>query len=291
MGTKEEASSEQLINRNLTSLIAVIFLFYGGLSCLYSTLIPHMTEVGIKNPHDICKILITVALISLFGPVLIGPIIDRIADRNKAAYGRKLQYILAILLVLGAIAYAFLLRVPRTKPSKELNPLVTFGCDADGAVIFQQRCHDSNQCYRWKNGKAGDLMLLNCSYTCQDPLNFKNLYNPWNTVQLVSESEDDDYTDETGKPRQRRQAAADLRGSGINTQQVYVEPPHLCSYVIENGTRRTTECHVYTADSKVLTIPAEIPGTPESELNTEQNSTKIEWCKYPLSNSKNSKLL
>lgn len=177
MGAKSD-DSEQLFNRNLTALIAVIFLFYGGLSCLYSTLVPHLIELGFRS-IEISYLLTIVALISIIGPLIFAPLIDLIADRRKAQFGCFLQFILALLLVLGAIAYGMLLLVPtvRRTPSKELT--VTFGCDASGAVIFQRRCAEEKTCYHWDGAKLGSLTLENCSYTCQTPEKFESLYHEW----------------------------------------------------------------------------------------------------------------
>lgn len=198
MGLKEQ--SEHLINRNLVALIAVIFLFYGGLSCLYSTFVPHLLELGFED-LEIRNILTTVALISIIGPLLFAPLIDRIADRRKASYGRYLQGILALLLILASIVYGLLLLVPAVRRSPSREPSVSFGCDASGAIIFQERCSEEKSCYQWENAKIGSLVVTNCSYTCQNPNQFESLYNPWLkgspaslTVESSKERSDDyDY--------------------------------------------------------------------------------------------------
>lgn len=129
--------SEQLINRNLLALLAVIFLFYGGLSCLYSTFVPHLLELGLTLA-EISQILTVVALVSIIGPIIFGLLADRISDRHKTSYGRYLQTIIAILLILGAIAYGLLTLVPKVirLPTQEV-PIVSFGCDKTGAFILQ----------------------------------------------------------------------------------------------------------------------------------------------------------
>lgn len=180
MGAAKTDSSEQLFNRNLTALIAVIFLFYGGLSCLYSTFIPHLIGLGFYT-SEISKIVTIVALVSIIGPLIFAPFIDLIADRRKAQFGRYLQLILAFLLILGAIAYGLLLRVPEFKRNVSNEPYatVTFGCDTKGAVIFQRRCAEEKTCKQWDDIKLGTLTLVNCSYTCQNPEKFESLYHEW----------------------------------------------------------------------------------------------------------------
>lgn len=176
MGTKEQ--SEQLFKRNLWPLVAVIFLFYGGLSCLYSTFVPHLLKLGFW-PREISQILTVVALVSIIGPLIFSPLIDRIADRRKASFGGYLRGIIALLLILGSIAYGLLLLVPRVVREPAHESRVSFGCDPAGAVIFQERCSEEKTCYHWEKEQLGSLNLTGCTYTCQSPIQFEALYNPW----------------------------------------------------------------------------------------------------------------
>lgn len=278
MGLKEQ--SEQLVNRNLIALVAVIFLFYGGLSCLYSTFIPHMLELGFTS-SEIRIILTVVALISVIGPLIFGPLIDRIADRRKSAYGRHLQLILAALLILGAIAYGLLLLAPPVRRSPLREPLVSFGCDSNGAIIFQERCSEERTCFHWEKEKIGSLKLTNCSYTCQNPTQFENLYNPWlkgspQPPETSRERPDEYDYDESGQI----DASADLRHRrNVNVEKVYVEPPHLCTKKVnETGHSYIDRCHVYTTDLKSLNVQATLRGA----INQENDTHSAEWCNYPL---------
>lgn len=285
--TEEPASSEQLINRNLKSLVAVIFLFYGGLGSLYGTLVPHIIELGFYE-SQIRIILTTVALISLIGPLIVGPLTDRIADRRRSAYGSYLRIIIAVLLVLGAIAYGLLLLVPPVHRSSVREPSVSFGCDANGAIIFQERCSDEKTCFHWEKKKFGQLILTNCSYTCQNPSQIENLYNPWikSSVQppIVAEStsrekaEEYDYL-EVGAEDTATAAAAAADRVRREIEQVFVEPPHLClKKVDENGNEHIERCHVYTSDSDSLKVDAALRGA----TNQENETHSAEWCNYPL---------
>lgn len=281
IATEAPTSSEQLINRNLKSLIAVIFLFYAGLGCLYGTLVPHIIALGFYE-SEIRVILTTVALISLIGPLIVGPLTDRIADRRRSLYGTYLRITIAVLLVLGAIAYGLLLLVPAVHRSPVRQPSVSFGCDANGAIIFQERCTEEKTCFHWEKKKFGQLILTNCSYTCQNPSQIENLYNPWikSSVQppIVAEvtsrekQEEYDYLeaggDDTATERVRREV-----------EQVFVEPPHLClKKVNDKGVEYIDRCHVYTSDSDSLKVDAAL----QSATNQENGSHSAEWCNYPL---------
>lgn len=275
MGSKEQ--SEELINRNLKSLIAVIFLFYGGLGCLYATLVPHLVELGLYE-SEIRVILTAVAFISVVGPLIVGPLTDRIADRRKSVYGKYLQIIIAVLLVLGAIAYGLLLIVPSISRLSSRKPLVSFGCDNAGAIIFQERCTEEKTCFHWEKEKIGKLVLTNCSYTCQNPAQFENLYTPWTKgspqppTETSKEKPDEYDYDENIQPFSNGAERADL-------DKVLVEPPHLCSKIVfSNGTEHIDKCHVYTSDLGSLTVNATLRGA----TNQENETHSAEWCNYPL---------
>lgn len=203
MGIKDQ--SEDFCNRNLVALVAVIFLFYGGLSCLYSTLIPHLVTLSLTL-HEISCILTIVALVSIIGPLFFGPLVDRIADRRRSQYGTILQAIIAVLLILGAIAYGLLLLVPSVTKTPAEDPLVSFGCNESGAFIYQKRCQDEKTCHHWDDAKLGSLVIANCSYTCQNPEKYENLYQTWLEPSLEPQAapiidasrerpDEDDYSD------------------------------------------------------------------------------------------------
>lgn len=281
--TEVPTSSEQLINRNLKSLIAVIFLFYAGLGSLYGTLVPHIISLGFYE-SEIRIILTVVALISLIGPLIVGPLTDRIADRRRSLYGSYLRNTIAVLLVLGAIAYGLLLLVPTVHRSPVSQPSVSFGCDANGAIIFQESCTEEETCFHWEKKKFGQLILVNCSYTCQNPSQIENLYNPWikSSVQppIVAEStsrekqEEYDYSDAGAEDTV---AATDRVRREV--EQVFVEPPHLClKKVDDNGNEYIDKCHVYTSDSDSLKVDAALRGA----TNQENETRNAKWCNYPL---------
>lgn len=277
MGLKQE---EQLVNRSMISLKVVLFLFYGGLGCLYSTLTPHMLDLGL-NFHEARIVLIVAPLVSLIGPLIAGPLADRIAATKQSLSGKYLRIMIAVIILLAAILYAALLSVPFVSRSQSRRPLVSFGCDNDGAIIFQERCSEEKTCYHWKTEKMGSLILTNCSYTCQNPTQFESLYNPWTKGSPIpptdisrERSEDYEYEDSA----QQSEYASAERGKR-DVPQVFVEPPHLCSKKRDLvGIDVIDRCHVYTEDSKSLTVQA----TLRSATNLENETHSAEWCNYPL---------
>lgn len=173
---------EPLVNRDLISLKCVLFLVYGGLAALYSTLIPHMLALGLNYP-EARLILITVPLVACIGPLAVAPLADRLAQQKQALSGRYLRILIAVTLLLGACAYAALLAVPAVQRAPAQPPRVSFGCHADGATIYQQRCANADAteqsaCYAWPAERRGSLVLSNCTYTCKSreaPTEFERL--------------------------------------------------------------------------------------------------------------------
>lgn len=281
MGAKSN-DSEQLFNRNLTALVAVIFLFYGGLSCLYSTFIPHLIELGFET-FEISHMLTIVALVSILGPLIFAPLIDLIADRYKGHFGRYLQYILALLLILGAVAYSRLLVVPpfRRTPTEEIP--ITFGCDSTSAVIFQQRCNGTaTHCHYWDDEKLGELELVNCSYTCQNPKKYEQMYHPWvktppiesiaqPLTDLPSSKEDSEDYDIDDPPVDKTQVRRQRR----DIQLPKVQPPHICTQN-KNNHSIVDKCQVYTKDIRQLKVNAKL----QSAMKQENDSAS--YCKYPI---------
>lgn len=292
MGAKSD-DSEQLFNRNLTALVAVIFLFYGGLSCLYSTFIPHLIKLGFDT-HEISWMLTIVALVSILGPLIFAPLIDLIADRYKGQFGRYLQYILAFLLIFGAIAYSYLLVIPgfHRTPTKE--PSITFGCDANSSVIFQHRCNNmTSHCHYWDDEKLGELELVNCSYTCQNPEKYEIYQNDhwaprqpsesdaqrYVEAQSSKEEKDMDYDvndvdDVPGKAKQDRRQRRDIKNKD---EPPKINPAHICTPTQYNSSI-IERCQVYTNDIKSIKVKAKL----KSALEPEKENATSAYCRYPI---------
>lgn len=280
----EQLIENQTINRNLISLKVVLFLVYGGLACLYSTLIPHMLEIGL-NYNESRIILIVVPLISIIGPLIVAPIADRLAAGKQALNGKYLRVMIAIILILGVIVYSCLLIVPFVSRSEYRRPLVSYGCDESGATIFQERCTEEKTCKHWTNERIGSLILTNCTYTCQNPTQFEDLYRLYTKAALTATPSTTQTTpaslpkDGLGSPEDEDYEDLPNERGRRNAEVLLVEPPHLCERgVSEDGEEKVTKCHVFTEDTRSITIQA----TLRSATNKENETHSAEWCNYPL---------
>lgn len=248
-----------------------------GLGCLYPFLPLHMVATGL-NYEESRIISIIAPLISVVGPLTVAFLVDksnRVASKKGTNNGKYLRVTIAICMLGAAIFYGILLAVPTLQRWEARRPSVSFACDGEGAMIFQERCTEEKTCYHWKKEKVGNLILTNCSYTCQKPSQFEKLYNPWleGSPEPTAESaaSPEDYTDEDdygGGDRNRR---------STNVEKVYVEPPHICQSAAMSG-RDTAMCHVFTENSHLITINAKLSGA----TNQENETHSAEWCKYPL---------
>lgn len=229
-----------------------------------------MVATGL-NYEESRIISIVAPLISIIGPLTVGILADKLAGKKGSQTGKYLRVLIAICMLGAAIFYAILLAVPTLQRWEARRPQVSFACDGDGAMIFQERCTDEKTCYHWKKEKVGSLILTNCSYTCQKPSQFEKLYNPWlkgspepPTESVSSEDYgEDDY--DTGRNRRN-----------VEVERVLVEPPHICQ--TPENPEETKMCHVYTEDAHKIVINAKLQGA----TNQENETHSAEWCKYPL---------
>lgn len=281
-----------LVNRNLISLKAVLFIVYGGLGCLYSTLIPHMLELGLSHSES-RTILIVAPLVSLIGPLAVAPLADRLAAKKQSLSGKYLRVLIAITLLLAACVYAALLAVPSVSRSAAPRPLVSFGCDADGAIIYQERCSNERTCYHQAEKKTGSLVLTNCTYTCQHPTHFERLFTH-TPSELVLETAPDASTESLSHEHDYEEyevfseaapASASLESSASSKLRqrretdVPAAPPHLCEVShLADGTTRVDRCHAFNPSRREVTVQA----TLRSATNEENQTHSAEWCTYPL---------
>ncbi|KAI8126244.1 Major facilitator superfamily domain-containing protein 6-A [Lucilia cuprina] len=303
-------SRKPRVNKTLISLKVVAFFVLSGISALH-ILNNRMPSVLGLNFNEYRDITIIASFVSILGPLIAGPLADRFAAKNPNNFGKTLRILTAIFLLITAIIYACLFAVPEVKRGEAHQPLVSFGCDANGAVIFQQRCSEDNQCHHWKS-KVGSVNLTRCTYTCQDPTQYENMYTPWlesipTPSPSTEHSSEFDYEDEstaavTESLRQRRNAqqqqqveqsselgAAEVMSSEILSRQkrqyksspnkVYVEPPHLCmTEKNEEGESVVKNCHVYTDDTTSILVHTVM----KAATNVENDTHSAEWCNYPL---------
>lgn len=114
-----------------------------------------MLAVGL-SVREIRTISVVSPLVAILGPLIAGPLADRVARRRlsseKAACtnvnsqnignGRYLRVMIAVCLVFSALFYSLLLVVPkvnRIELPQELRPDVKFSCDENGAIVHQER--------------------------------------------------------------------------------------------------------------------------------------------------------
>ncbi|XP_018804336.1 PREDICTED: uncharacterized protein LOC108978473 [Bactrocera latifrons] len=298
------------INKTLISLKAVVFFVISGITALH---VLHATKpllLGL-NFNEYRRISIIAPFVSILGPLIAGPLADRLAAKNATSFGRILRFLTAIFLILAVIVYACLFAIPEVKREEARRPLVSFGCDLHGAVIFQERCSKDATCHSWKE-KVGNVNLTRCTYTCQDPTKYENLYTPWfdgipTPLPSTEQSSEFDYEDEsvatsTESLRERRAIAGsaefggELLSAEVQQQQqhqrveravkdgtpqkIYVEPPHLClTEKTDSGETVVKNCHVYTHDTNNIVVNSVLRAADNSRDN---DTHSAEWCKYPL---------
>ncbi|XP_017863801.1 PREDICTED: major facilitator superfamily domain-containing protein 6 [Drosophila arizonae] len=304
MGFK--GGSSPRINKTLISLKLVVFLIISGLTALH---ILHATKpllLGL-NFSEYRTITIAAAFVSILGPVIAGPWADRLAARNPNGFGRTLRRLTAVFLLLTALIYAMLFFVPEVAREPAVEPDVNFGCDANGAFIFQKLCSNGT-CHNWEH-KKGSVKLTHCTYSCLNPNYHENMYQFWlgelpTAAPSTEQSSEFDYDQDdlasatTEKYRPRRDVnIADLAADSAGVEQissevlrvkrqvksapkkVYVEPPHLCiTERNEQGENIVKHCHVYTQDTPNIVVHADMgPAMDEPKTNE-----TIGWCQYPL---------
>lgn len=94
-------------------------------------------------------------LIAILGPLIFAPLADRLAGTNGSSYGKRLRLLASFCMIVSAILYSILFFVvPPVERHESSRSQVSFACDLDGAIIFQQRCSEERTCYQWKREKV-----------------------------------------------------------------------------------------------------------------------------------------
>ncbi|KAH8302948.1 hypothetical protein KR044_012384 [Drosophila immigrans] len=296
------------VNSTLISLKIVVFLVISGLTAMH---IFHNTKplsIGF-NFKEYRTITIFSPLVCFFGPVFMGPLADRLAAKNPNTFGRNLRLLTALMLVLAAVCFAGMFAVPNVDREPLVKPQVSFGCDGNGAYIFQKQCtNDTDAECRDYDQKEGLVNLTRCTYSCLNPNFHENMYQFWlgelpTAAPSTEQSSEFDYEEEQASATTERlqprshldvvelpadsagieQASAELERSKRqikgSAKKVYVEPPHLClTYRNEEGKELVRNCHVYTQDTGSIVMPATI-GAALSEAATNETAG---WCQYPV---------
>ncbi|KAI9587501.1 uncharacterized protein LOC119632554 [Glossina fuscipes] len=294
------------INRTLISLKVVVFFVISGITALHILHAIKPLLLGF-NFEEYRKISIIAPFVSILGPLIAGPLADRLAAKNANNFGRCLRLLTAIFLLIAAIIYACLFAVPEVQREEARRPRVSFGCDVNGAIVFQERCSDEDMCHHGKE-RHGRIDLTNCTYACQDPTKYENMYTPWlehipTPSPSTEHSSEFDYEDDsagavTESLRARRAAktsesslefGGELLSAEVHSRpsravksapsKVYVEPPHLC--LVEktaNEEPKVTNCHVYTDDTDSILVDTVM----REAINDGNDTHSAGWCNYPL---------
>ncbi|XP_067614720.1 uncharacterized protein SP1173 [Eurosta solidaginis] len=304
-------SEKPRINKSLISLKVVVFFVITGITALHVLNTTKPLLLGL-NFSEFRSISIIAPFVSIIGPLIVGPLADRIAAKYATNFGRMLRFLTALCLILAAIIYACLFAIPEVQREEARRPLVSFGCDTHGAVIFQERCSKEATCHHWRE-KVGNVNLTRCTYTCQDPTKYESMYTPWfegvpTPLPSTEHSSEFDYEDESvaastesyrskravgssaeyggellsAEVQQKQQrlgrAARDVRDA--TPMKIYVEPPHLClTQKTDSGENVVRNCHVYTHDTNNIVVNSVLRAADNSNDNDTHSD---EWCKYPL---------
>lgn len=302
------------INKSLITLKIVVFFVIAGITALHilHSTKPYLLGLRFDEYRTLC---IIAPFVSILGPLVVGPLADRLAAKNPSNFGRILRILTAVCLIIAAIIYACLFAVPKNQQNISLYPRVSFACDDSGAYIFQEKCNQNATCYNWHN-RAGSLNLTKCAYTCFDPVEYEDLYVPWTEYEPTPlpstehSSEASDYGDDvvatteslrskraaeaaaeasyellSAEDQQQQQHQRSARAIKSTPNKVYVEPPHLCmTETDENGNQKVKNCHVYSKDSTNVLVHSSAQAAISADDASNHLDITDDWCTYPFEN-------
>ncbi|KAK0176210.1 hypothetical protein PV328_000368 [Microctonus aethiopoides] len=295
--TKDENDiKRKFVNTNLISLKCLLFIFFGGMGCLFPFLSLHMLALGLTI-DEIRVVSMISPLVAIIGPLIAGPLADKLATRqgSKLSNGRYLRVMIALACFLSAVFYSLLLLVPvveRIELPREHRPTLKFSCNREGATVLQERNNEFSTCYNWTSeSRVCAILLRNCDYAChpivpqlhyQLPLDNSESKPPrnfpptdTNIHHTVYEGSGDDMR-VSPLDTELKQDEIEWRTKDLQKvkQKRYViaesEPPHLCFH---DGINYA--CHVYTNNTGSLPVNASF----REASNARQ---KQEWCAYPI---------
>lgn len=220
-------------SKHCLSLKCVLFLFYGGLGCIYPFLQSNMAYKGFDY-NEIYSISIIIPVVALLGPLLFGLLVDKWATSSAFAYGKRIRILTALSLIASVILYVVLMFGVSRNPAPGIcTPQVSFMCNKKGAYIAQEKCSPEGICHDWDHDKVGMLALEDCKYTCQRDVQFEsNCYERKEKALLLAalqESDDGDdgesseavvrVDDGSGSSDADAAKSNDLDGDGIPNDQ------------------------------------------------------------------------
>ncbi|XP_029712698.2 uncharacterized protein LOC109415945 isoform X5 [Aedes albopictus] len=167
-----EDSKPLFESKHCLSLKCVLFLFYGGLGCIYPFLQSNMAHKGFDF-NEIYSISVIIPIAALFGPLVFAVLVDKWATSSAFAYGKRVRILTAVSLIASIVLYVLLMfGVSRNPPPGVCSPRVNFMCNKKGAYLMQEKCTAEGVCHDWDYNKAGLLSLENCAYKCQQDVQF-----------------------------------------------------------------------------------------------------------------------
>ncbi|XP_077262016.1 uncharacterized protein LOC143897311 isoform X2 [Temnothorax americanus] len=286
MDLDKDLPKKKCINTNLISLKFLLFIFFGGIGCLFPFLPLHMTKVGLSIENVRFVSMVSPA-IAILGPLIAGPIADKLAGRqsnnDKSSTGRYLRVMIAVACIFSALFYSLLMLVPTVECALPVGkgPGLKFNCDRRGAVVRQERCEDRFGCHRWADDDSGvgAMLLENCNYACY-PTGWRRWHSELTRTTTFRSKADvevdlfDGSGETTVAPLVNELSAQENRDDTKKARRYVMienEPPHLC-YKDEDD---NVVCHVYTEYSGTLPVN----GSLGQALNPEN---EVEWCAYPV---------
>lgn len=192
MDTKKETT--KFINVNLITLKCVLFCFFGALGCIFPYLQLHLNT---KNfTVDESKLItIVAACFALLGPLVVGPLADKLAGGSKGVprskNGTYLRVMIAVCLILSIVFYWVLFALPAIEPCvlssidssqchkshnlpmdkyarSNRRPYIELVCDDSGGEVLVENCGYSETCSHWDSDVVATFYVTNCTHTCQD---------------------------------------------------------------------------------------------------------------------------
>ncbi|EAT45607.1 AAEL003137-PA [Aedes aegypti] len=169
-----EDSKPLFESKHCISLKCVLFLFYGGLGCIYPFLQSNMAHKGFDF-NEIYSISVIIPITALFGPLLFAVLVDKWATSSAFAYGKRVRILTAVSLIASIVLYVLLMfGVSRNPPPGVCSPRVNFMCNKKGAYLMQEKCTAEGVCHDWDHNKVGLLNLENCAYKCQQDVQYES---------------------------------------------------------------------------------------------------------------------
>lgn len=286
MDNKKEVT--RFINTNLITLKCVLFCFFGALGCLFPYLQLHLNMKNFTIEES--KLISIVApCLALIGPLVVGPLADKLAGGSKGVprskNGTYLRVMISICLILSIVFYWVLFALPGIEPCvlssidssqchnsynlpkdqyarTNRGPYIELVCDESGGEVLVENCGYTNTCTHWESDVVANFYVTNCTHTCRDG-DETTPFPDFDTSTSV-----DDEEGEVSGPIEADLSVARIKP---NLPQRPLPHEHLC---FMNELNQSV-CEVYASHSHPIQL--RLP------LQRSQNDTKkMGVCAYPI---------